>query len=240
MTTTVITTFSRDGYELYGHRMIESWIKYWPDDYNLVIYTEDFDLVEQDKRITEIDINLACPNLLLFKERSRKLIDQKKSRIDKTIKWCHKVYAIQHAMSLKSDYLIFLDGDTYTKTFVKPRFEAQAVEDNLFAVHFENLKDGLHFETGFVVFNLNHLQSRWLENMLTSAYDSLDIYNMKKTWDGFWFSHLYQKYNLPVKNLAANCSGVFCNPLIKNILHHDVGTAKYRQAGYDKFTGRKI
>jgi hypothetical protein len=240
MTTNVITTFSRDGYELYGHRMIESWIKFWPASYNLIVYTEDFELVEQDSRIIDIDLTLACPEILLFKDRSRKIIDQKKSRIDKTIKWCHKVFAIQHAMSLRSDYLIFLDGDTYTKNFVKPGFEIQLVENNLFAVHFENLKDGLHFETGFVVFNLKHEKTKWLKNTITSAYNNLDIYNMKKTWDGYWFAHLYKQHNLPVKNLAENCAGVFCNPLIKDILHHDVGTAKYRQVGYDKFTGRKI
>jgi len=239
MTTNVITTFSRDGYELYGHRMIESWIKFWPENYNLIVYTEDFNLIEQDKRIVEIDLNLVCPNLFLFKDRSHKMINQKKSRIDKTIKWCHKVYAIHHAMSLESDYLIFLDGDTYTKNNVSSGFEIQAVENNLFAVHFENLKDGLHFETGFVVFNLNHPEAAWLRENLITAYDNLDIYNMKKTWDGYWFAHLYQTHKLPVKNLAANCSGVFCNPLIKNVLHHDVGTTKYRQAGYDKFTGRK-
>jgi len=238
MTTTVITTFSQDGYDLYGHQMIESWIQYWPNDYHLNVYTEGYNINEQDSRITEIDINAACPRLEIFKQKSQN-VNQKKSRIDKTIKWCHKVYAIQHALNVDSDYLIFLDGDTQTKSSYAPRLEQQLVHDNLFAVHFENLKHGLHFETGFIVFNLKHEKTQWLKDILTTAYDSLDIYNMDKTWDGYWFSHLYEKYNLPVKNLSESCSGVFCNPLINNVLHHDVGTRKYRQAGYNKFTGKK-
>jgi len=237
--TTVITTFSKDGYELYGHKMIESWIQHWPRNYKLVVYTEGYSILEKDSRIQEIDINTACLRLNMFKQLSNTLGDQKQSRIDKTIKWCHKVYAIQHALSLDDDYLIFLDGDTRTLKTFNEQIPQQAVGNNIFAVHFENLKDGLHFETGFVVFNLKHKKTEWLKNILTSAYDNLDIYNMKKTWDGYWLAYLYKQYNLPVKNLAETCAGVFCNPLIKDILYHDVGTAKYRQAGYDKFTGRK-
>jgi hypothetical protein len=44
--TTCITTFSKDGYELYGHRMIETWLKYWPTDFKLHVYTEGYSLTE--------------------------------------------------------------------------------------------------------------------------------------------------------------------------------------------------
>jgi hypothetical protein len=238
--TIVITTFSKDGYELYGHRMIDSWIKFWPEGYQLIVYTEGYDIVEKDPRITCIDINEACPDLDSFKKRSHELSDRyKKSTIDKTIKWCHKVYAVGHALNTEHDYLIFLDGDTYTKKSINRTFPAQLVGDNLFAVHFERLKHGLHFETGLIVFNLRHPDIEWLKNILTTAYDSLEIYSMPKTWDGYWFAHLYTKYQLPVADLSRQGSGVFGHPLVKPYLQHDVGTKKYRVAGYDKFTGRK-
>jgi len=237
--TTVITTFSKDGYELYGHQMITTWTQYWPSDCKLKVYTEGYELKEKDPRISTVDLNKSCPRLLEFKNKSLKLIDQKKSRIDKTIKWCHKVYAIQHALDTQDDYLIFLDGDTYTKNNVNQNLAKNLVGSNLFSVHFENLKDGLHFETGLVCFNLRHEKINWLKNILTEAYDTLEIYNMKKTWDGFWFAYLYNKYSLPVRNLSEKCTGVFCNPLVNNILVHNVGTEKYRKAGYDKFTGKK-
>lgn len=238
--TTVITTFSEDGYKLYGHKMILSWIQYWPKDYKLIVYTENYHIDEKDQRVSEINLPEACPRLNVFKENSRRLITQKKSRINKTIKWCHKVYAIENALSVNDDYLIFLDGDTYTKKIVNPDLSRQLVNEYLFSVHFENLKAGLHFETGLMCFNLRHGKIHWLKNILTSVYDTLEIYNMDKTWDGFWFSYLYKKYNLPVLDLAKNCRGVFCNPLVHGILVHDVGTKKYRDAGYDKFTGRMI
>jgi hypothetical protein len=113
------------------------------------------------------------------------------------------------------------------------------VGNDLFAVHFENLSNGLHFETGLIVFNLTHPQTAWLRDILTTAYDSLDIYTMKKTWDGYWFAHLYQKYKLPVYNLSEGRHGVFNHPLVFHALVHDVGSKKYTQAGYNEFTGRK-
>jgi hypothetical protein len=237
--TMVITTFSKDGYDLYGHKMISTWIKFWPTNYKLIVYSENFSIEEKDPRVSEVNLLEVCPRLIEFKKRSHQLTDQKKSRIDKTIKWCHKIYAIQHALAFDDDYLIFLDGDTYTRNKVEADLSKNLVENYLFSVHFERLKDGLHFETGLVCFNLTHTKISWLKDILTSAYDSLEIYKMKKTWDGYWTAHLYQKYDLPVKNLSENCSGVFCNPLVKNLLVHDVGTKKYSHAGYDKFTGRK-
>jgi hypothetical protein len=237
--TTVVTTFSKDGYDLYGHKMISSWIKYWPSNYTLKIYTEDFLIDEKDPRIIEVNLNQVCPELLEFKKKSAELSNQSSSRIEKTIKWCHKVYAMKHAMYSADDYLMFLDGDTYTINPVPETIAEQLVTDKLFAVHFEILKHGLHFETGLISFNLKHNQATWLREILTTAYDSLDIYNMEKTWDGFWFARLYSENKLPVVNLSTNCSGVFCNQLVKNLLVHNVGTAKYRQAGYNKFTGRK-
>jgi hypothetical protein len=243
--TTVVTTFSKDGYELYGHRMIETWLQYWPKDFKLQVYTEGYTLTETDSRLSSIDLESSCPDIVKFKNNSLKMLEQNptekrfKHKIFKTIKWCHKVYAMKHALSVNDDYLIFLDGDTYTTQLMSNTISKLLVGDDLFAVHFENLSNGLHFETGLIVFNLKHPQITWLRDILTTAYDSLNIYTMKKTWDGYWFAHLYKTYKLPVRNLAKERAGVFGNPLIHSALVHDVGSEKYTRAGYNEFTGRK-
>jgi hypothetical protein len=226
--------------------MILSWLEFWPKEFNLVVYTEGFTLAEKDPRLVEIDLETTCPDIVIFKNHSKKMLDladtkKEKSRIEKTVKWCHKVYAMAHALQYTiDDYLIFLDGDTYTVTHLPNTLPFELVTTHLFAVHFEKLKGKLHFETGLVVFNLGHEKRQWLANILTTGYDSLEIYNMDKTWDGFWFAHLYTKYKLPVKNLSEQSSKVFGHPLIYMKLRHDVGTKKYLNAGYNKFTGRKV
>ena len=243
MSTKIITTFSIDGYELYGKKMVNTWLQYWPRDFELIVYTEGFSLEEKSSRITEIDINVACPTLQNFKDRSKVVFkgsDKKiKRHVDKAIRWSHKVYAISHALNYDCNYLIFLDGDTYTKNAVSPTIAADLVKDHLFAVHFETIKGETHFETGLISFNLKHPQLPILKEELQKGYDNFKIYDLPKAWDGFWFAHLQTKFNLDVLNLGGH--GVFSNPLIKNILAHDVGKEKFQNSSieYDKYSGRK-
>lgn len=247
--TTVISTFSVDGYELYGKRMINTWLTHWPKNYNLVIYTEGYKLDEKDNRLTEIDINDACPTLSKFKESSRKLITNNKdkklvNRVNKTIKWCHKVYAMKHALdNCQTNYMIFLDGDTYTKRTVIVDLAEQLTKDHLFSVHFEKLKHGLHFETGLISFNYRHSQMPLLIEEILRDYENLNIYKHEKTWDGYWFAYLYKKFGLDVLDLSGGrMSGVFTNQLVHGTLVHEAGNDKYKTSehNYDRYSGRKI
>ena len=238
----VITTFSIDGYELYGKKMIQTWLEFWPKEVSLIVYTEGFKLDEKDSRLFEIDINEVCPELQNFKDRSNRVFknsDKKIRRhVDKAIRWSHKVYAISHALNYNCDYLIFLDGDTYSNQIIPTNFAKSLVQDHLFAVHFENLKNGLHFETGLISFNLNHTQVSILKEELQKGYDNFKIYNLPKAWDGFWFAHLYKTFNLDVLNLG---NGVFSNPLVNGKIFHNVGKQKFNNSSieYDKYSGRK-
>ena len=112
------------------------------------------------------------------------------------------------------------------------------VKNHLFAVHFEYLKNGLHFETGLISFNLKHPQTTILKNELQRGYDNFKIYDLPKAWDGFWFAHLYKNLNLDVLNLG---NGVFSNPLVRGKIYHDVGKEKFQNSSteYDKYSGRK-
>lgn len=244
MSTTVVTTFSIDGYELYGKKMIDTWLKYWPNNISLTVYTEGYTLTENDSRLAALDINYCCPTLNKFKEESLKLIDpnnkKTKSRISKAIRWSHKVYAMSHALNnCNTKYLIFLDGDTYTKNTVPATLAESLVKNHLFAVHFEKIQGMLHFETGLICFNMNHPQIEILKRELQKGYDTMKIHSIHKPWDSFWLVYLYQTFNLDVLNLAINSYQVFGNPLIKNILVHDVGKEKFHNKNYDKYSGRK-
>lgn len=245
--TTVITTFSKDGYDLYGHRMIQSWMEHWPETFKLIVYTEDYNIIEQDGRIVSLDINQSCPNLEEFKRKSLEKIKENSEnkrwprRIEKTIKWSHKVYITSHALNnLDTEYLIYLDGDTWTREPIVDSIASDLLGDQLLGVHFEDLDFGLHFETGLIVFNKNHHQMQLLKKVYQSGYDNMQIYDLKKTWDTFWLMHLWKIYDLDIKDLSENKkSFVFGNPLIHNKIKHNVGTGKYLQAGYNKFTGKK-
>ena len=75
MTTLVVTTFSEDGYHLYGKRLIETWCRYWPTEgYTLRIYAEHT-LEVDDSRVEVINLNEVSPKLLKFKDYCSRRMD---------------------------------------------------------------------------------------------------------------------------------------------------------------------
>ena len=250
MSTLVITTFSEDGYHLYGKRLIETWCRYWPaTGYTLRLYVEH-DLVVDDPRVEIINLNNVSTKLIKFKDycntqlsllENIKTNRKVRNKILKTVKWCHKVYAIDHALQSEHNCLIFLDGDTYTTNIVNPGVLEKLSANSLFSVHFENLQGMPHYETGLVIFNKHHPQIDDLKEHLTSAYDSGEIFDLRKSWDGFWFAILHRRREYIVNDLAGGCfRGVFTNPVVKSILVHEAGNDKYQGHGFNTFSGRKI
>lgn len=250
MSTLVITTFSEDGYHLYGKRLIETWCKHWPaTGYTLRLYVEH-EITVDDPRIEIVNLNEVSPKLIKFKDYCAalyaELADVKsnkklKNKILKTIKWCHKVYAMEHALHSSHDCLIFLDGDTYTINRVAPGVLESLSSQSLFSVHFERLKGMAHYETGLVIFNKHHYQIEDLKEHLTSAYDSGEIFELPKSWDGFWFAELHSRRGYKVNDLSnGKFHGVFSNPSVKYILVHEAGNDKYEGKGYNTFSGKKI
>lgn len=243
MTTLVISTFSEDGYNLYGKRMIDTWCRYWPKNYTLRLYVEH-ELYVDDNRVEIVDIHDVCPQLVDFKNKSylkaENTLDKKqRNKILKTVKWCHKVYAMEHALQSNYDHIIFLDGDTYSKTTVPAGQLESLVGNNLFAVHFEHLQGMPHYETGLIIFNKRHSQIKDLQDNLTSAYDSGEIFKLPKSWDGFWIAELHKRRNYQVLDLAGGRrTGVFTNEKVRGILAHDAGKKKYQGTNYNKYTGK--
>jgi hypothetical protein len=249
MSTLVITTFSEDGYHLYGKKLIETWCRYWPTEgYTLRIYAEH-NLHVDDPRVEIINLNDVSPKLLAFKdscETKMSLLEinkanrKSRNKILKTMKWCHKVYAIDHALHSGHKFVIFLDGDTYTKNTVEPGILESLSTRTLFSVHFEKLQGMAHYETGLIIFNTHHRQSSDLKEHLTSAYDSGEIFELPKSWDGFWFAVLHSRRGYEVKDLAeGKFRGVFTNPVVSPILVHLAGNDKYEGKGFNTFSGKK-
>jgi len=125
---TVVSTFNADGYEKYGQRMIETFLKNWPADVSLVIYPEGCTITETAPNLVVRDISVVDA-LTVFKDAWRDVpkangdvsTDPVRSRrrdAGKGFKWdavrfAHKVYSIFHcAKNTKTDWLIWMDADT--------------------------------------------------------------------------------------------------------------------------------
>jgi len=115
MTLAAITTMNRDYYDLIGHRMLETYARYWPGDCVLYVYTEQFELPIAAHNIRSIDLYEAVG------ERLHAFLDWRGQHY--TRKFAYKAYAWIHAMeTLDRDWLFYLDADTETKQPVTRKF----------------------------------------------------------------------------------------------------------------------
>jgi hypothetical protein len=129
-TYTVVTTFNKQGYELYGSRMIQSFIQNWPASVNLLVYAEDCIVTESAHNVKVFNLNESSPKLVAFKQRwkneprangdvSQDPVRSKRKDAGKGFKWdairfAHKVYSIFAAASItQDDFLIWMDADNY-------------------------------------------------------------------------------------------------------------------------------
>lgn len=126
---TVITTFNASGYNLYGHRMIQTFLASWPKSVTLVVYAENCDVKESAPNLEIRDLLTSSPELVAFKQRWQSVpkangdvsadpIRSRRRDSGKGFKWdavrfSHKVYSIFHcAAQTDTDFLIWMDADT--------------------------------------------------------------------------------------------------------------------------------
>ena len=125
----VVTTFNSQGYNLYGHRMIQTFLASWPNTVNLVVYAENCIVQESAPNLEVRDLYASSPELVAFKQQWQNVprangdvtgdpVRSRRRDAGKGFKWdavrfSHKVYAIFHsARTVSTDWLIWMDADT--------------------------------------------------------------------------------------------------------------------------------
>jgi len=125
----VVTTFNFRGLQEYGQKMIDGFIKNWPQEVKLYVYAEDCEPVVTDtSRVEVLDFNTVSPELVAFKTKwkdvpkangdvSKDPVRSKRKDAGKGFKWdairfSHKVYSIFHcAKYCNADVLVWMDAD---------------------------------------------------------------------------------------------------------------------------------
>ena len=68
---TVVTTFNAEGYNSYGHRMIQTFLQTWPQDVLLRVYAEDCRVTETAPDLQVLNLEGSSPKLVAFKNTWR-------------------------------------------------------------------------------------------------------------------------------------------------------------------------
>ena len=124
----VVTTFNAAGYKKYGKRMIETFLKTWPAEVELLVYAEDCIVIEAAPNLHVLDLHCDSPELVAFKTKWRSIpkangdvssdpVRRNRKDASKEFKWnairfAHKVYAIFAAANVATDWLLWMDADT--------------------------------------------------------------------------------------------------------------------------------
>ena len=127
----VLTTFHKEGLELYGQRFLDSFAEKVDKKIQLLVYAEDCVVRNPDpSQIIVYDAKLEIPKLNAFKERwkndprangippdeikaRRPIYHHKKFKWD-AIRFANKTYAVYDACEKHSDkWVVWMDADTY-------------------------------------------------------------------------------------------------------------------------------
>ncbi len=209
---TVITTFNEDGYKQYGRRMIQTFLKNWPQQVTLVVYAENCNVTETASNLIVHDIAVVDA-LTTFKAQwqgvpkangnvSDDPVRGKRKDSGKGFKWdavrfAHKVYSIFHcARSVNTDWLIWMDGDTVCHSPV-------TMEDlNRMCPTDRELcflgRKNKYTECGLYAMNLTSTNTKNFLLKFQRFYDDADngIFTLKEWHDSFVFDAVREQCGL--------------------------------------------
>lgn len=181
-----VTSFSPKGYEKYGKRFIETFLKFWPID--LHVFYEDKKPEIESKRITYRNLH-DDPDLRVFMGDFAGLtlaqgVVTNEPKVDyrwQAVKFAKKVYAV--TSPVKCDWWIWIDADVITKKKVTEAFLKKVCRPS-YTASYLGRKDWHHSECGFVAYNMKKGGDLFLSD-LRARYDTGEIFNEAEWHDSY-------------------------------------------------------
>ena len=249
MSVTVVTTLHKDGYELYGQENLTTWSAMFPQDWNIVYYTEKHTPVLPN-RVTVIDFDQRCTNWQNFytavqekyKQESNPSNEKRKNWYKKALRWSFKMYTLLDAIkTCNTRYLIWLDADVWASKPPDKHWITDCLNNTGLAAQLEFIKAGGHIETGILILDLEHPDKEKIYNWIYDGYVNFKILEEEKPWDGIWMAKLLQTNSVSWNNLNMVIKGdiakAFSNEKLKWLVH-GVGKKKFQKTAVNQRSGR--
>jgi len=211
-----ITTFNDAGRKLYGDRMAASFRANWPIP--LRVYSEGF--------AGDVDLISASPWLADFKDRnrSRPVTDY---RFD-AVRFAHKVASVCHAAREDVDFVIWVDGDTFTHSPVSEADIAGMLPGFCqWIAWLDRVK--LYPECGFFVLNCRHPRHAEMIDQFERMYSEDRLYSLPEYHDSFVLEHVVKSSGIATTSLSGEgyrTSHPFINGPLGRWMDHMKGPRK--------------
>ena len=214
MNYSVVTTFHKAGYEKYGKRMIQTFIKNWPKEVTLFVYAEDCEVTETAENLKIFDLHQSSPELVAFKNKWKDvpmangklaippIIPGAKKQPGLGFKWnavrfSHKVYSIFHCASIcNSDALLWMDADSVCHSPIELNTINQFCPENIDLAFLG--REGKYTECGLYYMNLKSLGVKEFLKEFQRVYDNAEegIFKLTEWHDSFVFDAVRNNHKL--------------------------------------------
>ncbi len=229
----VVTTFHEQGLKQYGQRMIDTFVKNWPQEIILNVYPEKCNpKVPDHSRITLTDLD-SVKELTEFKNKWKGVpkangdvtsdpVRSRRKDAGKGFKWdairfAHKVYAIfDCARKTDADVLFWMDADTVCHSPIKLK-----TIENFCSMNYDLGylgREGKYSECGLYSLNLKSLQTQNFLREFQRMYDDAEngIFTLAEWHDSFVFDAVRNKFKLNEKNWSQGIISGEGHPLINS------------------------
>ena len=244
MNYTIVTTFNLRGYEIYGRRMIQTFLTNWPAEVTLVVYAEGCKVAESAANLIVRDLG-QVGEMVEFKNRWRNVpkangdvsgdpVRSKRKDAGKGFKWdavrfAHKVYSIfDCAKQSNSDWLLWMDADMVCHSPITvEKLDELCREDLCFLG-----REGKYSECGLYAMNLHSERVQAFLKKFQAYYDHAEegIFTLDEWHDSYVFDAVRKQVGMNIVNWSAGLIRGEGHPLINcewgNYLDHLKGDRK--------------
>lgn len=211
---TVVTTFHKEGMDLYGQRFIASFAERVDKRIKLVVYAEDCYPSNPDPdQITILDQKEVLPKLVDFKARWKGVpkangippeeIKRRRKDWNKEFKWhavrfSNKVYAVFDACAKRmGTWVVWMDADSFIHSDWSYNNFKQLLPNDKYITYVGRGRGSQTWpECGFYGINLNHPVAHSFVEDFEKMYEDADngIFTLEEWHDSYVFGELLKKY----------------------------------------------
>ena len=223
----VISSQGIDQWNQYGKELVDSFLKHWPDDISLILYTEDIDKFPRlDNRIILKDLpKLAGKDYYNFMDS---LPDR--SVWGRCKKFAKKAFSIINEVeNVNEGYIIWIDADVKTKKDVPIDFLLEVCPHDCLTAHLgltqyiPKFKNTVYSsETGFFVINCEHPDKQKFLKEYKRSYIEKDFEGLRKPFDAEVFARTIKKIGSNYRELSPdlNLLGPFRKSILSEYMYH--------------------
>ena len=227
----VVTTFHKEGLDVYGQRFLDSFSKRVDKKIKLLVYAEDCNPINPDPfQIDIVDAKKALPKLNAFKERwkndpkangippedikRRRPRDHHKAFKWDAIRFANKVYAVFDAWERSEDWCVWIDADVFVHSEVSYDQFEQLLPNESWITYVGRGKGSQTWpECGFYGLNKHSDICKVFMEEFERMYEDANkgIFTLEEWHDSYVFGHILNIMKEDHRNIHDYSADIYVN-----------------------------